>query len=338
MIEVVDAFMPNGQPVVLAGSDGSSVTLQKQVIFASRSLADGGENYRYRSVQQFVDPTSPTNETYLVTTVDNLRVTAGDQGVLNIGQTGATSLGGAIVAMRRSPAPPAKDGDIAVIITTVAYADAGGNIVRRQPITNPVWFRQFALSTPNGPVTRYLLADDNGCYMLRPQGSDAVVEWALTADDYYYLTGRRLRASSIQKLNMADYNAATNTFYPRFLITNRYVGEDNVPEVFGFPNQPRYRGQVKGEVFEIRSMDFYVAGGYRSSTARLYRPATALEGLFLSKNENSAITWMFPNETMPTNRITGRTEIGPIRRTIGNTNDGTSTYLLEQPAYSERPF
>lgn len=338
VVEVVDAFMPNGVPVPLTGSDGSTVLMQKQVIFVTRSLAEQGANYRYRSVQLFVDPTSATNDNYLITAVDNLKVSNGDQGVLNIGQGGSATLGGAIVAMRRYTADPSKEGEIAVIITSVSFTDGTGAIVRQQPIANPVWFKEFDLRTPNGPSTRYLLVDDNGCYMLRPQGNDAVVEWALTSEDYYFMTGRRLRASSIQKLNLADYHAPTNSFYPRFLITNRYVGDDNVPDVFGFTDLLRYRGQVKGEVFEIRSLDFAVSGGYRNGAARLYRTATGTEGVYLVRNETSAITWMFPKEIMPVDNATGKATAGAIQRVVGNTSDATSTYILEQPTYSERPF
>lgn len=339
ILEVVDAFLPDGRPVVLTGSDGSAIALQKQVVFASSSLTEKGSYYRYRTLQQFVDPTSPTSDTFLIAAVDNMRVNAEDPMSKLIGAAFKTpeTLGGAIVALRRNPPAPARDGDIAFVITALSFntgaVDAmGAPVYRNQPLSNPTWFKEFDLRTPGGIQPRYLLVDDNGCYMLKPgvDGSGAalaIVDWALTADDYYRMTGRRLRASSIQKLNLADfYNGA---FYPRFLITNRYVGEDNVPDLPAINLAPALfqRSQVRGEVFEIRSVDYYNGTGLQPLYVRV--------GNTIAKNPSASITWLFPNETIvdPTASAPGR-----IKRTVGVVENATTTYLLEQPTYSERPF
>ncbi|MCX6379426.1 MAG: hypothetical protein NT023_08100 [Armatimonadetes bacterium] len=341
IVEVVDAFQLDGRPVLLSGSDGSSVAMQKQVVFASSSLSEKGSFYRYRTLQQFIDPTSPTNDVFLIAAVDNIRVNAEDPMSKLVGNAFKTpeTLGGAIVALRRNPPAPARDGDIAFVITSLSYltanVDAMGNpVYRNQPLSNPTWFKEFDLRTPGGLQPRYLLVDDNGCYMLKP-GVDsnnnalAIVDWALTADDYYKMTGRRLRAASIQKLNLADFY--NGNFYPRFLITNRYVGEDNVPDIFNLdPFTVFQRSQVRGEVFEIRSVDFY-NGGLQS----LYLKQVINGVTTLVKNPTASITWLFPNETI-IDRVGGIP--GRIKRTVGVAENATTTYLLEQPTFSERPF
>jgi len=172
--------------------------------------------------------------------------------------------------------------------------------------------------------------------------SIAIVDWALTADDYFKMAGRRLRASSIQKLNLADFY--NGNFYPRFLITNRYVGEDNVPDLLGIATTTFQRSQVRGEVFEIRSVDYY-KGKYTDEDKRLYKPwsiTLPMIGMIptIRSNSGSSITWLFPNETIvdPTVDTSGNLIPGRIKRTVGSADSATTTYLLEQPTFSERPF
>ncbi len=349
-IEVVDAYGPDGQALTLAGSDGSTITMRRQVIFATRSLSEQNLRLRYRTIQQFYDAGS--NATFMVAAIDNLRQSPLDPGTVAAGDNGsdATGPGGSIVVLRRyepdnngALTNSTRQGDTAAIISALVFKDNAGNVVKRQQVSNPSWFKRFEYAdrtNPNNPQpsSRYILADDNGCYEIEPQGSDAVVVWALTTDDYYYLTGRRLRPASIQRLNQADYDAASNSFYPHYLITNRYVGEDNVPDVFGFPAAGR--GDIHGEVFEIRGSDYYktkdgnnLYNGYRQTAARLYRPA----GVFLDRNQTGAITWLVPNETIPRNNV-GVIVPGRIRRSIGSPDAATTTGLFDQPTFSDRPY
>ena len=94
---------------------------------------------------------------------------------------------------------------------------------------------------------------------------------------------------------------------------------------------------MHGEVVEVRSDYYFVLngghfnpnGGYRSAAARLYQNPAGI----LSANLSPAITWMVPKETIPTSAAQG-----VIVRKIGNNSGGTSTGLLEQPTFSDRPF
>ena len=175
----------------------------------------------------------------------------------------------------------------------------------------------------------FLVADDNGCYEIRLESAGAmglitsanppvkaVVRWAITSQDYFALTGRPLRAVSIQRLTQADYDVKSSAFYPHYLVTNSYSGPDKVTN-FGMAGVTN--GFVHGEVFEIRSLDYFT-NGYGAAAA-LYTGA--------GSNLNSAITHLIPNETIPAN--------GPIQRVIGTLN-GTQTYILEQPTSAERPY
>jgi hypothetical protein len=329
-LEVVDATGPGGFPVVLTGSDGSSVTLQRQVIFVTRSLAEQNKHFRYRTIQQFLDPADGL--TYMIAAIDNVRPAALDPGAVAFGQNGPNveAPGGSLMVLQRYVAP---DGKQIATVDSVAIPDGKGGFTQ-QAISNPTWFKRFAYKDPTAPAnappkSRYLLADDNGCYELEPDANNnAVVKWMLSAKDYYQMTGRRLRASSIQRLTQADFNANTQQFYPHYLITNRYIGQDNIPEVF-FNTSNMAHGDIHGEVFEIRGIDYYVNGGYQ--------PLYAQAGTFLQRNPNSSIVWMAPNETIPTD-TNGIPIPGPIKRSIGSPDGATTTGLFEQPTFSDRPF
>lgn len=359
IVEIVDAYDQTGALVVLTGSDGSKVTLQRQVIFVTRTLSEQNADFHYRTIQLFESQNgaNPNQvDTLLATAVDNVRGAAINPGVQGVGLNGANQegLGGSLMLLRRylPNGSPYKEGDPAVVITSLAITNAGGTIVRHQPVSNPTWFKEFEVLDPSTgkPIQHYLLCDDNGCYDLIPNGtgSEALVNWMLSADDYYRMTGRRLRATSIQRLGQADFYSGTQSFYPRYLITNRYTGPDNIANVFSFP--ATMSGQVHGEVFEVRSMDYYtstdannVYNGYQLPAAWLYTvdgSGNPVINMAPANTPGGAIVWMVPKETiLLKNDSSGNPIAGAyyIKRAIGSINGGTSTHLLEQPTYSDRP-
>ena len=92
---------------------------------------------------------------------------------------------------------------------------------RIQSIVNPTWFSKFdevetrpGLPTTGRLVFRYLMADDNGVYQLEPSADPRFmdVQWMLSADDYFWMTGKRLRAASVRRLSAAANNT---TLCPR---------------------------------------------------------------------------------------------------------------------------
>jgi len=167
------------------------------------------------------------------------------------------------------------------------------------------------------------------------------VEWLLSGDDYYAMTGKPLLASSIQRLstetNVVPSYAAQHRLH-HFLITNRFTGSDN-PSVFGVPYNTSgnpANGNISGptdfhgEVFELDPRAF-------DPTAPLhgYIPDYGVTGgVFLAPLSGASIVWRCPVETLP---IPGA-QVGVIRRTIGDTARSTSTSLLEQPACAQRSF
>lgn len=348
-LEVVDVYDANGNPVVMNGSDGTTPTMLRQVVFTTRSYGEQNKAFRYRTIQQFGNFENGLFRTYMVAAVDNVRQAADlNPGAANVGTAlnNVNGPGSSLMILKRyPPAGQGADGDTAALINSIVYPNqAGTGILRRQTISNPRWFKEFNVANPLNlaqPALHYALADANGVYVLKPGTGaltgEAVIEWSLSNDDYYFMTGRRLNATSIQKLDQSDYDLGTNTFYPRYLITNAYTGRDNIFEIFGNPFNI-IDGDVHGEVVEVRS-DYYFTlagghfnanGGYRSGAARLY----SVNGGVLSANTISAITWMVPNETIPAPPASA----GVIRRKIGVGTNGTSTGLLEQPTFSDRPF
>jgi hypothetical protein len=358
LLEVVYAYRPDGQPVTLTPDNASAmngygpVQMLGQVVFVTKTLAEQNAKFRYRTIQQFAlprnfnDPFGLQN-VYLVSAIDNQRQSAVDPMSVALGQFGTneSASGGSLVILKRdfTSGTDNADGDVERVMNSIAYtaspADPTNNtIIRRQTINNPTWFKEFEITRNNERQVRYMLTDENGCYVLRPGATDLIVEWALSADDYYFLTGRRLRAVSMQRLSQSDYHQPTNEFYPHYLITNRYSGEDNVPELFNSVGIT-LRGRVTGEVFEVRGIDYFEGfnngqSGYRRQDVRHY--VRGGDGA-LDANPTSAIVWMFPNETLPGRNVNGPIQ-GPIRRSIGTADGGTATYLLEQPTFAERPY
>ena len=332
-MEVVDAYDNANNPITVTGSDGSSVTMQRQVVFVTRSLAEQNAHYRYRTVEQFVDPASQI--TYMIASVNNVRQAPYDAGVANTfggDKSSQIGPGGSLMIIERYTA---NDGNVTALVNSIAFYDSKGGFVRYQALSNPTMFKKFDAYNPitNQPELRYLMADANGCYVLKTSGSDLVVEWALTSEDYKHLTGRPLRPTSIQRLTQADlYTDGNNVkrFAPHFLITNAYTGPDDIGSRFLAGGN----GEVHGEVFEIKGKDYYFStatdgtyNGYRNAQFQLY--FKDMNGLLASNMPFSSITRMIPNEKLPTNT--------PVKRSLGSDENG-KTYNLEQPSFSDRPL
>ncbi|HZO87940.1 MAG TPA: hypothetical protein VFB38_06330 [Chthonomonadaceae bacterium] len=332
-LEVASVYGPDGRPIVMTGTDGTQVEMQNQVIFVTRSLAEQNARFRYRTIQQFFDPTS--NQTFLISAVDNVSLSGiGVPAQVGVEGNNVEGPGGSLVVIDRFGPT---DGNVSTVINSLAWLDNGKNIIHRQRINNPTWFKEFEVIDPdidpNVPKPHYLLADNNGVYELRPNvaaNGETVAEviWNLSSTDYLCLTGRPLRAASLQRLPQSDYHAGTNKFYPHYLITNRYTGQDSISAMF--LNQPGIpSGEIHGEVVEVRGIDYYANNrSYQNPGLRLYAPNG---NDWIVHNAGSSIVWIAPNEVIPP-------VPGPIRRSIGSTANATSTYLFEQPTFSERPF
>jgi hypothetical protein len=393
-LEIVTVYNPvTGAPVTMGGTDGSSAFMQQQVIFSTRSLAEQNANYRYRTIQEFADPTQSSN-TYMIAAVDNVQQSS----TLVSGNTGATATGagpageapgGSLMVIRRNinnTGNANNDGDIASVFNTIAIPNAAmTQIVLRQPITGPTFFREFDYVNPNAPATavpRFLMCDANGCYMLSLRytngnalnvnatqtPNELVVEWMLTDTDYYYLTGRHLRATSIQRLTQAEIYTDANgnkAFAPHYLITNTYSGRDNINEVFGGNNGLGNvaDGDIHGEVFEIRSRDYFDApngnaaidqnngGVYNGYHYAGFSSPNAYQLYYVTNNllypnvpsitgnvTGTSIVRMVPAETIQYQVVNGNNLQLPIKRSIGDPTNATTSNLLQQPLFSERPF
>ena len=359
LIEVVDAYDIDGNPLVVVNpSDAAdTVTMYHQAVWSTRTLSDQNKRLHFRTVQEFSNPVRAVagerDPLYLIASVDNVNTAVADVGGQAFGANGSesASVGGSLVAFRRyrtdeTPVSPARDGDLSVVINSMVYGNSDtGVVTRRQSLNQPTFFRQFTIKVNPGLPTekresRYLMCDLTGAYVLRPVGGEAFVEWALTSEDYYRMTGRPLRAASIQKLPQSDYDPGTNKFYPRYLVTNQFTGSDNLKQYFkavlggNLANQNLLRdSEVHGEVFEVRSLDYFVSGGY-STASGLYKIGGTTP---LVQNRNSAIKWMCPKETLTsafdTNGVFLSQRIG---RKIGSEDASTFTFNLEQPTFSER--
>jgi hypothetical protein len=365
VIELIDVYDQAGR-VVQPSSNGNPApfVMYRQVNFVSSSYGLNGERLRYRSVQRITmrngdlpvswqfDPANPTQAlpptairflTLSLVTNQRLVGVATPGGVnsqVNAAGAVANSSGGSLVVMNEAGNPLA-------IVSNLRVPDATApNGYRIQPIVNPTSFSMFTDVDPTTGqlVTHYLLTDQNGCYQMVPDANDPTlmdVEWLLSGDDYYAMTGKPLLASSIQRLstetNVVPSYAAQHRLH-HFLITNRFTGSDN-PSVFGVPYNTSgnpANGNISGptdfhgEVFELDPRAF-------DPTAPLhgYIPDYGVTGgVFLAPLSGASIVWRCPVETLP---IPGA-QVGVIRRTIGDTSRSTSTSLLEQPACAQRSF
>ncbi|CEK20611.1 hypothetical protein CWRG_02893 [Chthonomonas calidirosea] len=356
-IEIVDVFNPNtGQYIQLQPNNANypAVTMYHQVIFTTRSLGEQNGSFRYRTIQQFVDPTNP-NQIDMVAAVSDvsLPTVSGGQTVADP-LSNQESLGGALMILSRYSyfGPNGNtDGNVIASLSQLKLYNAQGQFVSYVPVSNPVFFRAFPYTDPKtgNRTIHYLLADNAGCYELAPDadGKNLDIVWQLTDADYYYLTGRHLHAVSIQRLPQADYSPVLGRFVPHYLITNAYTGPDNVVEAFG--NYPNVRdGEVHGEVFEIRGIDYYatatgpdgIYNGYQNA-GRLYAPgpgpAPFQNQTLLLGNPLSCIVRMVPHETLIQTDAVGNLLQLPILRSISFTGSNASSFTLQDPKASLQP-
>jgi hypothetical protein len=290
--------------------------------------------------------------------VDNLALGGADPNNLPAVQTPlpVDKQGGSVMIFKR-PGGPA-DGALASKITGIYDPNKNGGT--HTPISGPTYFKEYETQVNNVLITHYLLCDANGCYDLVPApnpvydpggkavNGEAIVTWALYSSDYLSMTGRPLRAFSMERLGQADYVPATNTFYPHYLITNRYEGDDNVLAAFhgGAPFNNVSPGTIHGEVVEVKGSVYFdkanYGQGYLSRNAWLYSSANGylysnlpsiINGA-TNANGMSAITWIIPKEYISQANVPSA-----IKRSIGlATSSGTSSFILEQPTYSDRPY
>lgn len=346
IIDVGDILDVNGNPVTLTGSDGTSAVGSKLLIFNSRSLGEQNLRYRYRTVQQALY----YGDSIILSILSNVKQAS--QGNI-LGEDGSNfeGAGGSVVQLQHylglSPAGKQQGaGDLISGTNSIIVYDPITNTQRRQNISNPTWFKTYSNFdvTSNSAVTsgtlvpRFLLADANGCYILKvanvtlngQTSLEYVADWMLTSDDYFYLTGRRLLATCIQKENLADLSSR-NQFEPRLLITNAYSGADSIvlPGLnFGIIGS---RQPTTGEVFEIKTKDYYPI-----SNGTINKPGYGYQNQLLKRygggainTVNGSITRMIPNETIVN---------GVLKRTIGSVGSGQTTYTIELPKYAERPL
>jgi hypothetical protein len=369
-IELIDAYDPSGRPIVpMAGGNPAPFSMLRQTWFVSSSYGLYGKKYRYRSVQrvlfrnadlppQWQDATMPPVRQLTLTAIANARLAGTGAVGRNIGgELVESNAGGSLIVLNER-------GDPLSIISNLRIPDQfAGNPsgYRIQAIVNPSWFSKFdeIESRPGHPnfgnlVFRYLLADDNGVYQLEPSADPRFmdVQWMLSADDYFWMTGKRLRAASVRRLGAAANNTPNPLTPPlrQFLVANRFSGEDN-PTVFGItynvggnPLLGNIAGSsaVQGEVFVVnpRTFDITLRGSDRQNRYAMhgYQPSYGLAGApsppnTLIRNPNASITFTSPNEILPPAGF-----VGIIRRAIGDTSRSTSTSLLVQPSYADRPF
>jgi len=358
VIELVDVFDRGGHPVrPLVDGNPATFVLLRQVNFASNTYAVQGKKYRYRSVQRVVmrnsdlpaawqpnpyDPSLPPLEIRSLTlaAISNYRLVGGANSAVNVAGDVTESGGGSLVVLNEA-------GTLISIVSNLRIPDGSGGF-RLQPITNPTWFSKFdeVDVTTGRLIYKYLLADENGCYQMRVGASPAYmdVEWMLSAEQYYRMTGKRLRAASIQRLTTVAVDPRNpNRRLNHFLITSRFSGEQDLRAVFGAgwsynttgnPANGNILGPsaFSGEVFELNPLAWLLTGAYQPDYLLLDATGTG-SGPFVWANPNASIVWRSPTEEIPRPG-----QIGVIRRRIGEPGRATSTAILEQPAYADRPF
>ncbi len=147
----------------------------------------------------------------------------------------------------------------------------------------------------------------------------------------------------------------------QYLIANRYSGEDN-PFVFGNTVNVTQRGEFHGEVVLVRpsTFNFGPGHGYVPDYTVIGSPL----GGFLWPNDGgtyivngtaqqmarASIIRRTPTESVPrppfavlhragdTDTAFAGDPPGAIRRSIGDRDRGTSTSILEQPSFADKPF
>ena len=356
VVELVDVYNSGGQPVRPQINGGPApFTLLRQLFFASSTYGTQGKRYRYRGVQRtlqingalkgtaFYDPNRPDAalRRFTLAAVTNYRLGSGSG---NPSGTSDEALGGggSIMVLDETGAP--------VSVVTNLAIPIGGNAFKLQPINNPTSFSKFDQydAVKKTTVFHYLLSDANGCYQLM-SGLDAnnnavmIVEWMLTNDDYFHMTGKRLNAMSIRRLNTAVV-LGPNQGLHHFLIANRFSGGDLIPAVFGIntnnPTNVSRGSDFNGEVFEIDPFAYDVTQanhGYvpdYSVAANILVPNNGIGG-----TPQASIVWRSPSETVPNTPAGSPTNpTGAIIRFIGSADRATSAANLEKPSYADRPF
>jgi hypothetical protein len=340
IVEIVDIFDANGNPIVMTASGQASVTMLHQLMYVSTTTSEQSKSYRYRTVNQFTVPTGPaTSQQYIVSSLDTTAQGGGDPGFTATTSLPVDSSGSSIVLLKRGTG--AADGAVFARYTGLFNPKTGSHV----PLKGVTYVSEVTTYDASGNTQlRLLVCDANGVYEATTpeqypaagvKSGEIIIMWALYSVEYQAMTGRPLQAASIQRLGASDYYAATNLFYPHYLITNRYTGSDNVVAMFGggLPLLNAVSSQVRGEVVEVRGDVYYNSAaypqGYFSGAAKLY---TNVGQMLAPNSVTSAIVWMTPKET-----ISAVPNLVPIKRVIGSgTSGGTSTYILEQPTFSQR--
>ena len=173
----------------------------------------------------------------------------GNVSVLTSTGNNQEGLGGSVEVLRRNLTDYTQDGASFAVFTSLILPQrngAGGLVMGANgkpavaayvPLNNVTFCKGFYNAAADSGAAfplqqfsyQYMIADSGGCYVVN---SDGVILWRLTSAEYFAMTARPLRASSIQRLTQADLNtngSDTRPWYPRFLITNRYEGPDAVP-------------------------------------------------------------------------------------------------------------
>jgi hypothetical protein len=340
-MEVVDGLNPiTGAFVQLKPANGNyaPVVLFHQVVYSTTSLTTQNQHWRYRSIEQFLDPLN-SGQLDMVAAISNV-TPASFQGLAGLGTLGGEvqgSDGGAVLFMARSGAQQSK---IVQIATSINVPNGAGGYTP-QPIQKPTFFKQFYLQVNGTPQLRYLMCDANGCYELQadPNGKALDVTWMLTSSDYQYLTGRPLDAVSIQRIPTIEvYTDGSGThFAPDYLITNGYQGSDGAVEWFtkmtGAVPLNVADGYIRTEVFEIRSTPYY-SGGYQQPGNVLYYLDTSG---YMEENLNAAIIQLIPSEKLVQTDSSGNVIKAPILRSLGTTGSGSNATTISGATYSFRP-
>jgi len=378
IVEIIDVYTAGGEPVMV-----------RQLNFVSSTLARQGKRYRYRSVQRVVmrnsdlpavpsywrenpyDPSAPPLDLRYLTVaiVPNARMVDRNMPLgATEGSGESLETGGGSVAILKETGEP-----LAVATNLRVPVDEGGTLtVRMQPIVNPTWLSSFRELVGGALVTKFLLADANGVYQVRlnfidhpdnnPPYIEPVldVEWLLTAEDYFRMTGKRLQATSVVRLTAS----AENPQFPllrQYLIANRFSGED-YPGVFGTTLNVVSSGEFHGEVFVVKPSTFHFGAGH--GYVPDYSVISSALGGFLWPNDGgtyvingvvqsmprASIIRRIPEEAVPrppyavVHRVGDTASSfagdppGAIRRFIGSRDRGTWTSILEQPTFADRPF
>ncbi|MEP6755216.1 MAG: hypothetical protein ABJA67_06935, partial [Chthonomonadales bacterium] len=377
IVEMIDVYDAAGRVVTPnIGGNPAGFAMLRQLYFTTSTYGVDGKKYRYGPLQRVLvangalpptwqDPSKAAGALIRLTLalISNYR-TVGDPTIVQnaVGALGQTmeSGGGSIVVLSEAGKP------LSTVSTMRIPNGAGGFTI--QDIDNPTWFSKFDEVDPMSGliVFKYLLADSNGCYQLRP-GVDPMtglpdprymdVEWLMTNQDYYRMTGKKLIAQSIRRLNSVVTVGPNAGRIHHFLIANRAAGSDN-PSNFGItynntgnPANGNIAGptEFRGEVFEIDPTTFAYAAPFHG-----YTPDYFAFGNFLVPMDGkthtvgattfgplaqASIAWRSSSEQAPATPIGAFIgEVGTFRRFVGSKDRATSTAILESPFFADRQF